>query len=553
MPSAPLDPLVVHRVLGSRPYAEIGRPFLAARDARSGVLAAAGYVGGTQWPGRDASEGRAGHRVGIYTRDGLRHLLRTRYGVQALAFHPELPLLAIGTGGWYYEGELLLLDLGSGRVVSVFDGERDVSGLRWLDARTLDVRMSTSEDEDLTEEGLSEVRELLVREDWTQVAGRSVAADDLPCAPPQFMPLEPPAEDAGEVVRLLDEIAAAGDPRGPVWAVEALPDGGLLATHYGAQVERWDPDGTLRWAVATAEGGRELLRTPDGSAVWVNGTTRTTWGFSGWEPQPYPVDLIAVRDGAVLGTVDPGFAVAAVMRTDGWLALRDCRVHVEKPQTVLVGPDGTEATRVEVGEYSLFAHHFPVRRSPELLFLQGEGVQGTVDRWVVAVDPPTSGGAATVRRLFPLDWDPGLGDGVAGGPAVFHTDDAGGRALIHGGGVHRDRKARSGSGYVVRRAYPSGEPVWVFGADAAPAAVEADGDTVYVALNSGEIAALDAADGTVRARGLLRLDGQIADPLSLTVVGQGRVAVGTTDGRIAECGFAALRGGNPVGELRLRP
>ncbi|MGR7003299.1 PQQ-binding-like beta-propeller repeat protein [Yinghuangia aomiensis] len=544
MPSAPLDPLVVHRVLGSRPYAEIGRPFLAARDDRSGVLAAAGYLGGMQWPGRDASEGRAAHRVGIYTRDGLRHLLRTRHQVQALAFHPELPLLAIGTGGWYYEGELLLVDLGSGRVVSVFDGERDVSGLRWLDARTLDVRMATSDDEDLTEEGPSEVRELLVREDWTQVAGRSVAVDGLPYAPPQFMPLAPPVESAGEVARLHAEIEGAGDPRGPVWAVEPLPDGGLLATHHGAQVERWDPDGTLRWAVAKAEGGRELLCTPDGSAVWVNGTTRTTWGFSGWEPQPYPVDLIAVRDGAVLGTVDPGFAVAAAMRTDGWLALRDCRVHVEKPLTVLVGPDGAEAARVEVGEYSLFAHHFPVRRSPELLFLQGEGVQGTVDRWVVAVDPPTSGGAATLRRLFPLDWDPGPGGQVAGGPAVFHTDDAGGPALIHGGRVRRDRKTRLGSGYVVRRAYPSGEPVWVFTADAAPAAVEADGDTVYVALTSGEVVALDASDGTVRSRGLLRLDGRITDPLSLAVAAPGRVVVGMVDGRIAECGFAGPPGGD---------
>ncbi|NUP32450.1 MAG: hypothetical protein HOV66_14895 [Streptomycetaceae bacterium] len=55
MPSAPLDPLVVHRVLGSRPYAEIGRPFLAARDDRSGVLAAAGYLGGISWPSTRAT------------------------------------------------------------------------------------------------------------------------------------------------------------------------------------------------------------------------------------------------------------------------------------------------------------------------------------------------------------------------------------------------------------------------------------------------------------------------------------------------------------------
>lgn len=84
--------------------------------------------------------------------------------------------------------------------------------------------------------------------------------------------------------------------------------------------------------------------------------------------------------------------------------------------------------------------------------------------------------------------------------------------------------------------------MWVFGTDAAPAAVETDGDTVYAALHSGEIVALAADDGTVRARGLLRLDGQITDPLSLAVVGPGHVVVGTADGRIAECGFGGATG-----------
>lgn len=51
-------------------------------------------------------------------------LLRTSRPVHTMVFHPTLPLLAIGTGGYdggyYFEGELLLLDLVSGTASSLF-------------------------------------------------------------------------------------------------------------------------------------------------------------------------------------------------------------------------------------------------------------------------------------------------------------------------------------------------------------------------------------------------------------------------------------------------
>jgi hypothetical protein len=66
------------------------------------------------------------HRIGIYGRDDLecRCVVSSSWRVNSMDFHPELPLLAIGTGsydgGLSFNGELLLLDLRSGRLSLTF-------------------------------------------------------------------------------------------------------------------------------------------------------------------------------------------------------------------------------------------------------------------------------------------------------------------------------------------------------------------------------------------------------------------------------------------------
>lgn len=88
-----LEPFV-RRVLGDRPFAEIGEPALALVDETSRLVAVGGDVGSVQWSGGATADfGWTGHRVGVYERDGLRcrHLARSRYPVRSLAFHPVLP------------------------------------------------------------------------------------------------------------------------------------------------------------------------------------------------------------------------------------------------------------------------------------------------------------------------------------------------------------------------------------------------------------------------------------------------------------------------------
>ncbi|WP_079273139.1 hypothetical protein [Streptomyces sp. TN58] len=136
-------PFSVDRMLGTRPFAEIGHPALAVADGRRGLLAVTGTHGFSHHPA-----------VGVYDSATLscRALVRSRDVVQAMAFHPTLPLLAVGTGsydgGYFFTGDLLLLDLETGTSISAFeDGQgRQVLELEWLDEQRLRLLMAPPDD-----------------------------------------------------------------------------------------------------------------------------------------------------------------------------------------------------------------------------------------------------------------------------------------------------------------------------------------------------------------------------------------------------------------------
>ncbi len=85
---------------------------------------------------------------------------------------------------------------------------------------------------------------------------------------------------------------------------------------------------------------------------------------------------------------------------------------------------------------------------------------------------------------------------------------------------------------IVRRGYPDGAPQWLSTTDHPVTALDTDGDTVFAALTSGEVVALDAAGGTLRWRTRLTVDGIPTVALSLTVAESGHLLLGTVDGRI---------------------
>lgn len=154
----------------------IGDPLLVVHEEGRRLLA----VAGTDAHGRTTP-------VAVYNSRSFARstLIRSRFPVHALAFHPRRPLLAIGTGrydgGYFFEGELLLLNLKTGAVASLIEHEigRQVLGLEWLDEQSLRVLMAPPDDwrdEAAHEDGHVAVVD---RADWTGVPAQSLNGRDL--------------------------------------------------------------------------------------------------------------------------------------------------------------------------------------------------------------------------------------------------------------------------------------------------------------------------------------------------------------------------------------
>ncbi|KUN17069.1 hypothetical protein AQJ23_43720 [Streptomyces antibioticus] len=526
-------PLTVHRVLGDRPFAEIGRPTTVAVGEERGLVVVGGDLGYLQW----SADGTAGsrwqqYRVGVYGADDLRcrGVVSSRWPVRCLAFHPTLPLVAIGTGsydgGYFFEGELLLLDLVSGRARTVMRGAREVLKLEWRSARALRLVLAPPDEGEFDEEAHAHGFDVIVeRPDWSAVPQGSVLQEELGGRRVTFE--RSAHEDAVEAVAALTG-EPGWEPRRQVWDVHGLADGRVLACLEEVLAEAWLPDGRLDWCVPDEEGGRQLV--VRGHEVWVNAERRRVRRVGREWVTPSPlIARLSPADGKSLGTLALGFPAVFTTRRDGWLALRSTDVHRRRDaQPVgLVPPAGEapEAT-VPLSGYDLFNHAFPIRRSGRLLFLQGNGREPWRDKWVVEVDPYGSDGP---RRLFPLDWRTPARH-LFGGPGVEVGGD-----LVHAGAVHDGAGLLPGNAFVVRRSLTDGAARWEVTADHPATAVDGDEDTVYVAYNSGELVAFNAGDGTVRWRHHLTVDGQPVVALSLELTAADRLLVGTVDGRILDC------------------
>ncbi|AUY52401.1 hypothetical protein [Streptomyces sp. CB01881] len=264
------SPFRVLHVLGDRPFAEVGQPVLAVSDEGRGLLAVAdepGFAGVAT--------------TGVYgTGDlGCRAVLRTRFPVHALAFHPTAPLLAVGTGeydgGYFFEGELFLLDWETGATTSLIEHDfgRQVLGLTWLDEQALRVLMAPPDDWKDRKAHVEGHAAVVRRPDWGAVAPRSLTGADL--AGPRVPAPRTDGEDAAH--RVLSALGPDWEPRRHVLAVEELLDGAVLAT---LDREEGDPEPPV--CTALADGlliqhrttayvdRRERLRIRYGSRDYVN-------------------------------------------------------------------------------------------------------------------------------------------------------------------------------------------------------------------------------------------------------------------------------------------
>ncbi|GLY66643.1 PQQ-binding-like beta-propeller repeat protein [Amycolatopsis taiwanensis] len=485
------QPLAVQRVLGDRPFAEIGEPRAVAVDENRGLIAIGGQLGWLHWVGAyTAHEGWAPHVLGIYDRPSLRcrMLLHTEWPIRSLDFHPRQPLLAIGTGsydgGWHFYGEVLLLHLDTGELVSPLADSREVRRVRWRTwrhGRVLDLALAPPDDWEYGNDAMRIGYDaMVVRDDWLAVQDNEIADHEL----------DGPLRDSDIVTSeqaraAVEALSTQWSYRGPVWAVEHLHDGRILATMDGAGLECWLPTGELAWSVVE-ESGRQLVVAADRESALVAIQT----------PE-LTIDIArhSLRDGELMDRFNPVGVVTA--RADGVFALRP--VAWEAQPTTVFRADGTEIGQVALGGFQLASYSFPVRHASALYFLREPGE-------VVVV-----GDDLAVRRLF---------DGAEAGPAVEV-----GNSLV----------CCCLDSTVMRRRLPDGEIVWRLEVDRRVTALEVDGSMLYVALNSGALLGVNVDTGELRWRQELSVHGQPTTGLSLASPQPGRLLIGTTDGRILDC------------------
>ncbi|MFJ9342093.1 PQQ-binding-like beta-propeller repeat protein [Streptomyces sp. NPDC101733] len=500
----------VERILGDRSFAEIGHPDLAVADKRRGLVAVAGTHGFSDHP-----------TVGIYDTASLscHALLRSRYRAHAMAFHPTLPLVAVGTGsydgGYFFHGDLLLLNLETGGAVSAFeeaDG-RQVLELEWLDEQRLRLVMAPTDDWQDEEAHTDGHTAVVLRADWTAVPPGSITPRELvgPRAP------APRPDGRAAACQLVTELGPDWDPRLTVQAVEELSDGRILATLGGVQLECRLPSGERAWAVPDEEGGREIAVARDEGSAWVSLIRPERCNRP-----PQSVVRLSLADGAQVDQVVPSGQVSLSSTADG---------------VPVLTPSGFWIRGVLVAG----RHPLRLRRAGNPFFLSYVKREGT-RRWRPGVawvailasergrgcDRPIDPAESDVKRLFPYSWAPG--EDHFGGPGVEAADGS----LIHAGSVFRQGR-QSGDSFVVRREASDGTPRWVFRTDRDATALDADATTTYVAYDDGEVVALDIEDGTVLWRHPLTLGSVSVVPTALTVTQEGRLLIGTRDGRILLC------------------
>ncbi|SCE36250.1 PQQ-like domain-containing protein [Streptomyces sp. DvalAA-14] len=535
-------PLTITRILGDAPFAPVGKPTSVASSSTQGVIVVGGDLGPLQWQGRLLGGGASQYRIGVFSLDDVRCRMvqSTRWPVNAVALHPLLPVAAVGTGsydgGYAFEGELLLLDLQTGRSASVLQRKREIRSLSWSDNDTLDVVASPYDDYEDDEAHAFGHAFSLVCDDWTTVPDRAFTAEQqvgprVPCA-------LPPGTRLAEwhLVEICADLGRSWVSRRQVWAVEPHGEGNVVAALEGVEAESWLSGGSLAWSVPDSLGGRQLHLAPDGRSVWATvpqGHVRTR---GGWQDLPTRVDRLSLEDGRVLETLDTTGPVVVTASRDGRLALRDAnwRIEARRSPIRLIDLDGSdEDCHAKLSGYDPYNHYFAIRNSPILLFLDGTGPREHRDKKIVTIEPAESKAAPTVRALFPLEWDSARQGHLFGGPGVYLHDGLG-ASVVHAGAVHDGAGLLRGNAFVVRRVLPDGEPAWVFHADSSPTAVDTDGVTVYAAFSNGELVASDARTGTVRWRQNITVGGVEAVALSLALH-ESRLLLGTWDGRILDC------------------
>ena len=488
-------------------------------------------------PARAAYGGAAlRYRVGLYRRgDPVPFAVcdAPRLPVNDVAFHPRLPVIAIGAGsydgGYLFEGELIAWNWESGASHRPFVNVPEVVRCRYQDDGRIEawVRPWDESWDEQDDEGPATFETLL------PVRADADAAPVTPVLDPATAILDPamPRADGDPAERLAHWLGLPDlGLRGAIWDLAWLDADTLAAVHDGCLLERYRADGALLARHDGGGRGAEILRT---SPLIVHAIA-----------PPDPADrfrrdsrLYALRGDALTAVRDEDGQYTFSASADGRVLGRRDRIDTRRRAAgdVLLDPTLTDARRLDLGHYDCFNHYLGITGAPDLFTLQGTPPGSHEGKHLCRVHAD-----GRLERLWPLLKPDGTPASHAMECRGAYVDDALGAGVVIAGKHYSPTVGNAYRGFIYRKSLARGQERWRHAAPASASAIVVADDLVLAAFLDGSLMLIDAASGDLLLAARVRIGG-IATVLYALAAHGGKLAVGTLDGRIAIVDLATLR------------
>jgi len=551
--------LELETVFGGDAFAGTGRPSGVYPSPDGQLVAIAGSFGHYQWPGRSLASSRSFlHSVGVYsskTLDLVAQIDAGMHEVNHIAWHPAQPILSISCGnydgGYYFEGELILWNIGSGRRVSALDGSRQIEESSF-DANDNVILIALPRTDEFKPWDEVPLYEITVPSDiWRRFKDRCIPAyDQLPEGETarRASDKKPPADHVAELQDIAAKIGRQYEPRSDTWDIKWLTDGRILCARNKTALEVWSESGERLFLQPHDLNGTQIVVSPDERHALVNLWERSY--DKGWKDDAglrrFDLSTFEPED------IDIEFPVCLSISRSGYVLVRDVTTgsHEQRGDPrhdAILSPDGRLSDELSLGAYGIFSDYIRVEGAEDLYFLRGRegdgspkgtglpwlawkllaraGLPRILPIWLHRLNPVS----LDVTPVFPLEWDRKRGRLLYGGASLYVHDESGESVLISS----EIYDAHKRNYELNRRQLPAGEKLWTITTPAAATSLSLFPRVgiVTLALRTGEIWLVRAADGEILWRATAGAIGEPTVVLSLSARGD-RVACGSVDGRI---------------------
>ncbi len=467
---------------------------------------------------------------------------RLRYPINDIGFHPEKPVVVIGTGrydgGWKFDGELIVWDWESNRDSKVIGPVPEVERCKFCSDGTCIIALVRPWTEDSPEsvvdpyDSFFEVRASYSEQIYEGIFNKESISQQI---------TEQVPRSAGDVeadnrfpARLSDPETALRQSfklssihvRSAVWDVAWLGDDDIGIVHDDCQLEILDSGGTYKRRFMGDTYGAQILKgsAPIVHAIEINEEARD------WS-QYYRSHLYRFAGSELIPLVDRDGELAFSISREGWIIGRQDRSFVEAvgPLDVIGSPDLESWSGHDFGHYDSFNHFLRIDGAPHLFAVQGTPPDSHEKKWLCLVSP-----TGKLKRLWPL-----LPSNVHHSDHVLdcafeYLSDTKGEAVIMSGQFYvQGRSPEEYSGFIGRRRLEDGKEIWRHETKANATMIKAvpGRDVVLAAFLDGEVAAFEGTSGDVLQRSKLQPDGYDSVVFSFDVSRE-NIVLGTVDGRV---------------------